>query len=243
MARTVQTARCSHSGPPCHDCVRQNLLRKVMQELLASGRNWHTDVDDAEKKELNEMIEVKVAASIMANGDKKNLFGRRVIDVLSEVHRVVEQAYTIELNRPGIDKSTARTNALNVVGNHLGVIFDRYDRQQAINNRPDQIMRRERAARREEIRNATHYIRSIEGGPAASANAELQGALAGVHEALIRETVLSICTRIEYQGVSMQLIVSHPNDHTVFYRVFSKSPDGLEITYGTGSCSSPDRLS
>jgi hypothetical protein len=237
MARQVVAARCNHSGPPCHKCIRSNLLNEVLARIASMGRNWHTDVDQAEKDAIHEVIDVKVDASVIANGGYEKVIGIRVNSILPQIHDIAELEYRESLRR-GIEKSTAKENALVVVRNQLEVIFERYDRQQAINVELKNDRRQERLARRAEIRGASHHVRAIPGGPAAAEHAELQEVLARVGNSDVSENIMDMCASSQYEGVNIQLIVSRPSeDNTVFYRVFSKHPhrQNEELDLGSGS--------
>ena len=205
------------------------------------------------REDMQEIVDVQVAASILANGRNKTSFRRRVLAVLPEVHVEAKRAYKMARKRyslvEGVDEAHARRlakqSALKRVESKLNIIFRRYDTRGERASLPANICRTNRLLRRNEIRNASHHI-CISGGPSASENIHLRNVLVKMDDG-VSCGILEQCTNPERSGETLQLLLTvsrEQSEHRPMYtyRLFSRRGVGVgnaagaptETTYASG---------
>ena len=220
--------------------MRSDLLNSAICQLAQSGRNWNGDVDQAEKAAIREIVDLKVDASVIANGDFETRMSIQTIAILPEVHAIAEREYRREVRR-GIEKSAAKAMALDVVRHEVVRIIQRYKHQQDIDNEPQNVERRNRLERWNEVRDASYIVSAIPGGPVAADHAELQDVLARI-DSQFSESIMDICASPSNEGITFQLIVSQTQETgyvITTHRLFTRSDDGIERAYFTGGSEYP----
>ena len=236
MGRTKQVPRCSHTGPPCHLCIRSSLLNEFLSTSAASG------LEAEEERRLRDIIDVKVAASVLANGNNKKTFNRRVMAILPEVHKEAQSAYERALSVSGITSDAARVSALDVVSAKLDVMFRRYDRNEELESKPANARRAERKRRRDEDRCVKYNIH-IEGGPSAADNADFRAVVLKMSRES-RDAIMQQCTNPAREGEALQLLVweTEGDCPSYQYKLLNRCDSGVgngpgadwEMTYISG---------
>ena len=234
MVRARRYARCSHSGPRCHKCIRSTLMnRMLMVPRVRAG-----SVSPAERQHMLAVIDVQVSASVLANDNNERSFGTRILAVLPEIHAEAERAYTRALSMVSdIDAESAKAAALNIVASRLDGIFRHYDRLEELSRIPSNAQRAERLRRRSELRNASYHVQFFGGISGANDHVQLQALLARMSEG-IRSAILQQCTNPAREGETLHLVVTiteavPPRQSGYTYRLFSRN--GAGVGYGAGA--------
>ncbi len=201
-------------------------------------------LDPAERQRLEEIIDVQVAASVVANDDREQCFGRRVLAVLPEVHAEAEKAYRRAVGAEGLAPAAAKAAALESVAGKLEPMFRRHDRRVERESLPENARRSKRRQRRAEVRSATHCVSLTSGGAAAvAANGELQALLARMGSGPSatateqqwqrhhRDAILQQCSDPAHEGKKLMLLVTQ-HDETYEYRLISRSGAGVGHSAG-----------
>lgn len=193
-------------------------------------------VSPAKMQEMRALIDVQVSASIIANGNNKRVFGRRVLAVLPEIHAEVERAFKRALRMAaGTDLESVKASALENVAAKLDSIFRRYDLSEELANLPANAHRAERLRRRNEVRSASYHFRFACSMSAVNDNAQLQALLSRMDE-VIRDTIFRLCTNTAHEGEMLHLVVTIEDDtpHAMYtYHLFSR--DGAGVGHGAGA--------
>ena len=185
MARTAQSARCNHSGPPCHKCIKNDLINSSQRSTT----------ENEQRDTLDEIIDATVEAVIIINDDHSNPIGRRARAMQDTIYNEVEKVYlsfiasargdkdldhdqdsaktgcvvTFENSKPpnGYEKEIAKQNTLNHIRDIKSFLITEYERQEAINNLPANRERTLRRNHRNELNlSQGNHLRFI-GGPKA----------------------------------------------------------------------------
>lgn len=229
MPRTLQSARCSHSGPPCAKCFRTKLTNAVYSGQSYDDFYAKDAVSTARRNHAFESIDLQVEAAKIVNDGKDNLFSRETCAVVDVVMAETKCQYEKALAK-GVDKVSARAEALERVPVAAELHRARYVRQREIDSIPENYERNERQRRRSEQREAgPENCLTVTGGEDALQNPAVQnllGRCAGYVADSIREVL------VETSGVELRVqVIFRPN--SVHFEV--NGPDGNMITSGTTS--------
>ena len=169
MARTKQRARCSHSGPPCHQCV----IRMLQAHAERRGK------DTFEDAAVTRLIALQAQGMPYTNAPER---GDRMYDRLSnaimyQVADAMEAVYSAALKRGAAEPAAARRalQRARVLGPQARRAAAKRRSIDSLPANHGRIVRRRLLAER---RAAGDCTARVVGGPAAGADAGVQAVLA-----------------------------------------------------------------